>query len=186
MTVTAHNTRPDEGARLDMPDGVYIVKASAEETGGAFEVFEVEAPAIPSGPLHRSPWASTIYLLEGNVVIRFEDGQVSLNPGSSITIPSQTACTFDVLGESARILGVTSGDRAGKFFAGLRGERTGRSPLRGDLPASRGRDRPPRCQRPRATRKAMRGRLTATGQEIEETEPAFSDPPPWAEHQLPP
>jgi quercetin dioxygenase-like cupin family protein len=117
MTVTAHNTRPDEGARLDMPDGVYIVKASAEETGGAFEVFEVEAPAIPSGPLHRSPWASTIYLLEGNVVIRFEDGQVSLNPGSSITIPSQTACTFDVLGKSARILGVTSGDRAGKFFA---------------------------------------------------------------------
>lgn len=68
MTVTAHNTRPDEGARLDMPDSVYIVSA------------------IPSGPLHRSPWASTIYLLEGNVVIRFEDGQVSLNPGSSITI----------------------------------------------------------------------------------------------------
>ena len=117
MTVTAHYTRPDEGARIDMPDGVYTVKASAEETGGAFEVFEVEAPAIPSGPLHRSPWAGTIYLLEGNVVVRFEDGQVSLSPGSSITIPGQTACAFDVLGESARFLAVTSGDRAIKFFA---------------------------------------------------------------------
>jgi quercetin dioxygenase-like cupin family protein len=117
MTVTAHYTRPDEGARLDMPDGMYIVKASAEQTGGAFEVFEVEAPALPSGPLHRSPWAGTIYLLEGNVMIRFEDGQVALSPGSSMTIPGQTAVAFDVLGESARFLAVTSGDRAGKFFA---------------------------------------------------------------------
>ena len=117
MTVTVHVTRPDEGARLDMPDGAYLVKASAEETGGAFEVFEIEAPAIPSGPLHRSPWAGTIYLLEGNMVVRFEDGQVSLTAGSSMTIPGQTACAFDVLGESARFLAVTSGDRAGKFFA---------------------------------------------------------------------
>ena len=43
MTVTARHTRPDEGVRLEMPDGGHIVKASAEETGGAFEVFEVEA-----------------------------------------------------------------------------------------------------------------------------------------------
>jgi quercetin dioxygenase-like cupin family protein len=117
MTATVHIIGPDEGARVDMADGVYVVKASAEETGGAFEVFEVEAPAIPSGPLHRSPWTGTIYVLEGKVVIRFEDGHLSLTPGLSITIPAQTACTFDVLGESARFLAVTSGDRAGKFFA---------------------------------------------------------------------
>jgi quercetin dioxygenase-like cupin family protein len=117
MTVTVHITRPDEGARLDMPDGVYLVKASAEETGGAFEVFEVEASGIPSGPLHRSPWAGTVYVLEGSLMVRFEDGEVSLTAGSSITIPGQTAVTFDVLGESARFLAVTSGDRAGKFFA---------------------------------------------------------------------
>ena len=35
MTVTARHTRPDEGVRLEMPDGAHIVKASAEETGGA-------------------------------------------------------------------------------------------------------------------------------------------------------
>jgi hypothetical protein len=34
MTVTARHTRPDEGVRLEMPDGAHIVKASAEETGG--------------------------------------------------------------------------------------------------------------------------------------------------------
>ena len=117
MTVAVHITRPEEGARLEMPDGAYVVKASAEETGGAFEVFEVDAPAIPSGPLHRSPWVGTICLLEGNVVIRFEDGQVPLTAGSSMTIAAETAYTIDVIGESARFLAVTSGDRAGKFFA---------------------------------------------------------------------
>ena len=117
MTVTARHTRPDEGVRLHMPDGAHIVKASAEETGGAYEVFEVDAPSAPTAPLHRSPWTGTMYLLEGSLLIRFEDGELELNPGSSITIPGEVAFTLDVLGESARFLAVTSGDRAGKFFA---------------------------------------------------------------------
>ncbi len=117
MTVTARQTRPDEEVRFEMPDGAHIVKARAEETGGAFEVFEVHAPAAPAAPLHRSPWTGTMYILEGSVRISFEDGQVELTPGSSITIPGQTAFTLDVLGESARFLAVTSGDRAGRFFA---------------------------------------------------------------------
>jgi quercetin dioxygenase-like cupin family protein len=117
MTVTARHIRPDEGVRLEMPDGAYIVKAGAEETGSAFELFEVKAPAAPSAPLHRSPWTGAIYLLEGSLRIRFEDGQVDLTPGSVITIPGQIAFTFDVLGESAQFLAVAGGDRAGKFFA---------------------------------------------------------------------
>jgi quercetin dioxygenase-like cupin family protein len=117
MTATARPIRPDEGARFEMPDGAHIARASAEETGGAFEVFEVEAPAAPSAPLHRSPWTGTMFVLEGSLRVRFEDGEVDLTAGSSITIPGQTAFTFDVLGESARFLAVTSGDRAGRFFA---------------------------------------------------------------------
>ena len=117
MTVTARHTRPDEGVRFEMPDGAHIVKADPEETGGAYEVFEVEAPHGPSAPLHQSPWTGTMYVLEGSVRIRFEDGEVDVTPGSSITIPGQTAFTIDVLGESARFLAVTSGDRAGRFFA---------------------------------------------------------------------
>jgi hypothetical protein len=100
MTVTAHYTRPDEGARLDMPDGVYIVKASAEETGRAFEVFEVKAPAIPSGPLHRSPWAATIYLLEGNLVIRFEDEQVSLSRQQPCNRENRAPCRRNLFSRS--------------------------------------------------------------------------------------
>jgi quercetin dioxygenase-like cupin family protein len=117
MTATARHTRPDEGVRFDMPDGAHMVKASPEETNGAYEVFEVEAPHAPSAPLHQSPWTGTMYALEGSLRIRFEDGEVDLTPGSSITIPGETAFTIDVLGESARFLAVTSGDRAGRFFA---------------------------------------------------------------------
>ena len=117
MTVTARYTRPDEGARFEMPDGAHIAKASAEETGGTYEVFEVDAPRAPVAPLHRSPWTGTMYVLEGSLRIRFEDGEVDLTRGSSITIPGQTAFTIDVLGEFARLLAVTSGDQAGRFFA---------------------------------------------------------------------
>lgn len=117
MTGTARPTAPDQGVRFEMPDGAHISKASAEQTGGAFEVFEVLAPAAPSAPLHRSPWTGTMYLLEGSLRVRFEDGEVDLTPGSSLTVPALTAFTLDVLGESARFLAVTSGDRAGKFFA---------------------------------------------------------------------
>ena len=117
MTVTARYTRPDERARYEMPDGTYIAKASAEETGGAYKVFEVYAPRAPVAPLHRSPWTGTMYVLEGSPRLRFEDGDVDLTPGSSITIPGQTAFTIDVLGEFARFLAVTSGDKAGRFFA---------------------------------------------------------------------
>jgi hypothetical protein len=60
---------------------------------------------------------ATIYLLEGSLLVRFEDDELELTPGSSITIPGKTAVTFDVLGGSARFLAVTSGDRAGRFFA---------------------------------------------------------------------
>ena len=38
MTVTARYTRPDEGARFEMPDGAHIAEASAEETGGAYDL----------------------------------------------------------------------------------------------------------------------------------------------------
>jgi quercetin dioxygenase-like cupin family protein len=117
MTVSVHHIRPDEGARFEMPDGAHTVKASADETGGAFEVFEVEAPAGPTAPLHRSPWTGTMYVLDGSLRISFEDGNVDLTPGSSITIPGQTAFTFDVLSEFVRFLAVTSGHRAGRFFA---------------------------------------------------------------------
>ncbi|SFB28619.1 Cupin domain-containing protein [Amycolatopsis marina] len=117
MTTTAHYSGPGEGARLPMIDGVHIVKVSAEDTGGVYEVFEVQALRGPAAPPHRSPWAATLYLLEGAVTVQVEGRAFELAAGATISIPAGTANTFEVTSESARFLAFTTGDGAGAFFA---------------------------------------------------------------------
>lgn len=110
---------PDGGARHEMIDGTHVVKAGPDATGGAYEVFEVLAPRAPAAPPHSSPWTATLHLLEGQVQVRTADGVIDLAPGSTWTVPGGTPYTFEVLSDGARFVGVTSGDRAGRFFADL-------------------------------------------------------------------
>ncbi|GHE75589.1 hypothetical protein GCM10017786_00370 [Amycolatopsis deserti] len=117
MTGKIHLARPGEGRPHAMTDGIHTVKAGAEHTGGAYEVFEVDAPRAPAAPPHRSPWAGTLYVLDGTVLVHVDDEKHDLGPGAAITIPAQCAFTFEVTSESARMLAVTSGDGAGRFFA---------------------------------------------------------------------
>ncbi len=135
MTVTAHHIAPGQGLRYDMIDGAHVVKAGADETGGAFELFEVEAPRAPAAPLHRSPWTATMYVLDGTLGVHFEDADLELTAGSTLTIPGQTAYTFEVLGESARFLAATGGDRAGAFFADFAASVPVDRPLEESLPS---------------------------------------------------
>jgi quercetin dioxygenase-like cupin family protein len=100
-----------------MPDGAHVVKAGPEDTGGAFEVFEVDAPRIPPAPPHRGPWTSTLHLLTGSIRFSVDDEAFDLEPGETITVLAGHAFTFEVLSDRARFLAVTSGDRAGRFFA---------------------------------------------------------------------
>lgn len=72
-----------------MIDGDHIAKAAVQDAAGAFEVFEVIAPAASMAPPHVSPWTGVLYLVEGRVTV----------------------------GESARFVAITSGAGAGRFFA---------------------------------------------------------------------
>lgn len=117
MTAAVPSTPTEQGRRYEMPDGAHVVKASAEGTGGAFEVFEVDAPRIPPAPLHRGPWTSTMHVLAGRIRLHVEDEAFDLEPGGTITVLAGNAFTFEVLSDRAHFLAVTSGDRAGRFFA---------------------------------------------------------------------
>ena len=55
------------GRRYHMIDGDHIAKAAVHDTNGAFEVFEVIAPAAPMAPPHVSPWTGVLYLLQGRI-----------------------------------------------------------------------------------------------------------------------
>lgn len=105
-----------EGQHFRMIDGDHIAKAAVRDTEGAFEVFEVHAPAAPMAPPHLSPWTGVLFLLEGRVNALVGDASYEVEPGGVVVFPAGTPSTFEVVGESARFVAITSGDRAGRFF----------------------------------------------------------------------
>ena len=113
---TVH-VRPGEGRHYPMIDGDHIAKAAIQDTGGAFEVFEVIAHAAPMAPPHVSPWSGVLLLLEGRITAMVDGTSYDVEPGGMVVIPAGTPATFGVVGESARFVAVTSGNGAGRFFA---------------------------------------------------------------------
>jgi len=115
--VNTIHVRPGEGRHYPMIDGDHIAKAAVQGADGAFEVFEVVAPAAPMAPPHVSPWTGVLYLLEGRITALVDGTPYDVEPGGVVVFPAGTPSTFEVIGESARFVAITSGDGAGRFFA---------------------------------------------------------------------
>ena len=111
------HVRPGEGRHYPMIDGDHVAKATVRDACGAFEVFEVIAPAAPMAPPHVSPWTGVLFLLEGRIAAVVDKTSYDIDPGGVLVFPAGTPATFEVVGDSARFVAVTSGDGAGKFFA---------------------------------------------------------------------
>lgn len=111
--MSKHYVAPDEGRHYPMIDGDHIAKTAVP---GMFEVFEVVAPAAPMAPPHVSPWGGVLYLLDGEVTAYVDGETYDVVPGGIVVFPAGTPATFEVRGEQARFLAITSGDRAGRFF----------------------------------------------------------------------
>ena len=111
------HVRAGEGRHYPMIDGDHIAKASIQDAGGTFEVFEVIAHAAPMAPPHVSPWSGVLFLLEGRITALVDGTPYDVEPGGLVVFPAGTPSTFEVVGESARFVAITSGDGAGRFFA---------------------------------------------------------------------
>jgi len=111
------HVRPGEGRHYPMIDGDHIAKVAVQAADGAFEVFEVNAPAAPVAPPHVSPWAGVLFLLDGQITAVVDGTSYDVEPGGLVVFPAGTPSSFEVVGESARFLAITSGDGAGRFFA---------------------------------------------------------------------
>lgn len=107
----------DEGVHHLMIDGDHVAKATVRHDDGGFEVFEVHAVALPPAPPHVSPWTAVLYVLEGAVDVWVDGRQHRVERGGLMTVPAGTPVTFAVVGATARLLVITSGDGAGRFFA---------------------------------------------------------------------
>jgi hypothetical protein len=88
-----------------LPRGDHVSKAAVQDAVGAFEVFEVVAPAAPMAPPHVSPWTGVLYLLEGRVTALVDGTSYDVEPGGVVVFPAGTPSTFDVGGESAPLRG---------------------------------------------------------------------------------
>ena len=75
------------GERLSFAGGNFVIRASAETTGGAFSIVE-EAPPLLDTPLHvHANEDELFYILEGDHVVQCGDDEFRLAPGGMAFLP---------------------------------------------------------------------------------------------------
>jgi len=86
--------------------GLHTWKATAQETGGAFLMFEDDLDAGKVTPLHRHPDADeTFYMLEGEILLHVDgDEPRRLAAGGIAVIPRTISHAFMVTSGRARML----------------------------------------------------------------------------------
>jgi quercetin dioxygenase-like cupin family protein len=85
--------------------GLHTWKVTAEETGGAFLIFEDRLEAGKATPLHTHPAADeTFYMLEGEIRLRIGQQERLLGAGGIAVMPRGTPHAFLVTSPQARML----------------------------------------------------------------------------------
>lgn len=95
------------------------IVAEGSETGGTFEIFDVEGDQGSGPPPHAHPWTECFYVLDGQVLVTVGDKDTLAEPGTSVLVPAGAVHTFQVASTRARFITATSGARASTFFRDL-------------------------------------------------------------------
>ncbi len=97
--------RPGEGRPIDLGGFHMSVKATGDETGGAFSLLEADEPVGFGPPLHtHHDAAEAFYVLEGEYIISLDGRELSCPAGSFILIPAGTPHGFRVGNMASRKL----------------------------------------------------------------------------------
>jgi quercetin dioxygenase-like cupin family protein len=106
-----------EGRSFWMLNGLYTVKASADETGGALTVMEMTIPAGWGPPPHTHPGTESVHVLEGRIRYYINGETIDGGPGSFFHIPEGTWERFEPLETSRLLVVYTPGGYIEEFFA---------------------------------------------------------------------
>jgi mannose-6-phosphate isomerase-like protein (cupin superfamily) len=99
--------RPGEGLTIDLGNFQMSVKASAEQTGGAFTLLEADEPAGFGPPMHiHHDAGEAFYVVAGEYIIFVRDKQFACPAGSFIYIPAGVPHGFRVGAEPSRKLNI--------------------------------------------------------------------------------
>src|ERR671912_1479234 len=97
--------------------GVWTMKATAEETDGAFMLFEDRMPRGKTTPLHTHPHEDeTFIVLEGEILVHVEGTEHPVGPGGVAVVPRGTRHAFLVTSEMARILALHTPGSGEAFY----------------------------------------------------------------------
>jgi quercetin dioxygenase-like cupin family protein len=104
-----HMLKPDEGQRLNSGAALVFVKASTQQTGGAFNLLEIVGPAGFATSLHiHYAEDVALFVLDGSLTVYWGDQKEQATRGSYFFQPRGTPYGFRVTGDSpARLLLLT-------------------------------------------------------------------------------
>jgi quercetin dioxygenase-like cupin family protein len=94
MAIPVSYRLPGEGKVLRLGPGEYLTdKATTEETGGAYTLYEVVSAQDSGVPLHQHDWAEAFYVLEGEYELSFVDEngavqRITAGPGTWVNVPA--------------------------------------------------------------------------------------------------
>ncbi|SHM58971.1 quercetin 2,3-dioxygenase [Cryptosporangium aurantiacum] len=121
---------PADGPQWWFLDTRMVVKAAAEQTGGAFALIEWSAPAGFGPPLHQhNTEDEAFYLFEGAIDVQCGDDRWTVGPGDFVFLPRGVPHGFVVADGPVRGLQITSPAGFERFVAEL-----GREPEGPGLP----------------------------------------------------
>jgi quercetin dioxygenase-like cupin family protein len=108
--------RAGEGAAFWMLGGLYEVKLSSEESGGAVTVMQFTIPEGMGPPPHIHDGDETVTVLDGRARFHIGGDTAELGPGAVVYFPAGTQETFEPIGQVRIAVTYTPGG-IDKFFA---------------------------------------------------------------------
>ena len=104
---TGYVLLPGEGRAIDLGNFAMQVKATDEDSGGAFTLLEATEPPDFGPPMHiHHDAAEAFYVLEGEYLIFIEDEEFRCPTGSFVYIPAEIRHGFRVGKVASRKLNV--------------------------------------------------------------------------------
>ena len=97
--------------------GVWTMKATADETDGAFILFEDRMSRGKTTPLHTHPHEDETFIVrEGEILLHVEGAEHRVGPRGVAVVPRGTRHAFLVTSETARILALQTPGSGEAFY----------------------------------------------------------------------
>ena len=118
MGAAAIIRRRDEGERLWFAGGgIFTIKASTEETGGTFALWEDHMVRGKTTPLHLHPNCDeAIYIFDGEILLHVDGEEHEVGAGSVVVLPRGVPHAFLVTSETAHVLAIVAPGDGEAFF----------------------------------------------------------------------